>query len=834
VLLAFGCGDDSARPGSLEAWREHRAQLDETVWADEQLAREYERTLFALWDALLEADRRDAPDAKADVLANVGLEEISLGSLLPIETLDHGVRRYRLGEPSRRLDHAQWAAWVRGLRDAGYRLVQSEWHHPRFEPPSDASPARSLVSVVLHLVDPAGDRRIAIEGDLAIEWSQEPDEEGLFVPSKVDATGLEMLTRHGPPAFQRIFSLRSPRRSDPYAGIHPLLLYDLDRDGFNDVVMIRAARVLWNRGRDGFELDRLLENPPLLTESAVLADFDGDGHADLLAARARGDLVLYNGDEKGRFRGEARPVAFDEPLSAPSVLTAGDIDADGDLDVWLAQYKPAYEKGQMPSPFYDANDGYPAYLLLNDGDGNFEAATDAAGLGAKRFRRTYAGSFVDLDTDGDLDLLAVSDYAGVDLYHNDGTGRFSDANDTLLADRHLFGMSAAFADYDLDGRLDFFVAGMGSTTARRLESLGLSRADRPEIAEMRMRMGYGNRLYLAGDGGWREPDFAEQVARTGWTWGTTAFDFDNDGDPDLFAANGHESGESTTDYCSNFWSHDVYDGVSTPDPELAGLFAEVSQGLRSGQESWDGYQKNHLLMNRDGEGFIDIAFLLGVADSFDSRSAVSSDLDRDGRVDLLVTESLGADGEKLHIYHNRLETGNDWIGVELREQGRGLSPVGAAVRVETSKRTHVGRVVTGETLMGQHAATLHFGLGDAERVESIEVRWPGGATRRLQDPEPNRYHLVLAPERAGLGVGVPEVLDSSLEVPVDVLRGPELFQALLSEFPAAARHAHASKGSGVVVGERVVDPDRSGLDLLEEPLDGQRVAGEQAGAQGER
>jgi putative component of toxin-antitoxin plasmid stabilization module len=779
--LAFGlaCGEGDGRPASLEAWQAQRSRLDESVWANERLAQEYEQSLVALWDALLAADRRGDPAAKADVLARVALERITLGKPGPVEALDHGIERFALAEPKRNLNGSQWSAFVHELAAGGYQLVQSEWHHASFEPPQTGAPARSLVSIVLHVIAAAGERRITVEGNLAVEWSSERDEHDHFAPTRVDATGLEMFVRNGPPAFERIFSERSPRRPDPYAGIHPLLLYDLDRDGLVDVVMLRSARVLWNRGGGEFEAARLLERPYLLTEAGVVADFDGDGHPDILSSRARGDLVLYSGDERGRFSGEPQAIAFDELLRGPSVLTTGDVDADGDLDVWVGQYKPAYAEGQMPSPFYDANDGYPSYLLLNDGDGNWTPATVEAGLGAKRFRRTYASSFVDLDSDGDLDLLVVSDYAGVDLYHNDGTGRFTDANDTLRGDRHLFGMSAAFADYDLDGRLDLFVAGMGSTTARRLEALGLARADRPEVTEMRMRMGFGNRLYVARDEGWYETDFANQVARTGWTWGTTAFDFDNDGDSDLFAANGHQSGESTEDYCSNFWSHDLYDGASEPDPALASLFAEESQGLRSGEESWDGYQKNHLLMNRRGEGFVDVAFLLGVADQFDSRSAVSADLDRDGRVDLLVTEHLGAEGENLHIYRNRLDTGNAWIGVELREQGNGVSPVGASVTVRTNGRTHIGRVVTGETLMGQHATTLHFGLGEADRVETIEVRWLNGATRILRAPEPNRYHLVQAPS----GAGVPEVLDASLEVPADVLRGPELFEALLSELP---------------------------------------------------
>jgi hypothetical protein len=96
--------------------------------------------------------------------------------------------------------------------------------------------------------------------------------------------------------------------------------------------------------------------------------------------------------------------------------------------------------------------------------------------------------------------------------------------------------------------------------------------------------------------------------------------------------------------------------------------------------------------------------------------------------------------------------------------------------------------VTGESLMAQHAATLHFGLGAEERVETIEVHWPNGTKRVLRKPEPNRYHLVLAP----LVVGRPEVLDTSLEIPADVLRGPELFKALLAELPTPSEPQEAS------------------------------------------
>lgn len=752
-------GADAARPDSSDAWKQRRARHDATVWADERLAQQHEGTIVALWDALLAAARRGDERAKRSALAAVRFDELRIGSSRGVETLELGIERRDFADAQRTLAPRDWAMLLEELERAGLRLVQSEWHHARFTAPTATSPARSQVSVVLHVVDTAHDRRIAIDGELAVEWSGDRDARGNPIAAKIDATALRMLTRPGPAPFERSYSFDWPVRGG-LSRLHPVLVYDLDGDARPEIVALGAAQTLWNEGQGRFRHAPLVESPVAFAETGVIADLDGDGHPDLLAPRARGDLLLYLGDASGRFPGEPRVTSFEEPLRAPSALSVGDVDADGDLDAWLAQYEPAYRGGQMPTPFYDANDGHPSHLLRNDGGGVLREATQASGLAPKRFRRTYASSFVDLDEDGDLDLLVVSDYAGVDLHHNDGRGRFGDANATLRADRHLFGMSASFADFDLDGRLDFFVAGMASTTARRLEALGLGRSDRPEVQEMRMRMGFGNRMYLAGDDGWREPPFREQVARTGWTWGTSAFDFDNDGDADLFAGNGHASGESTKDYCSNFWTHDIYDASSEPDPALEALFAEIGGPVAQGRESWDGYQKNRLLSNRAGKGFVDVAFLMGVADEFDTRSALGADLDQDGRVDLVVVEDRAAAGQKLHVYRNRLETGNAWIGLRLREEGRGISPVGAAVRVRTPERTLVGRVVTGETLMGQHPATLHFGLGREPRVLSIEVRWVDGSSCVLRDPEPGRYHLAPSPYEYGYQKGLGSVLKS--------------------------------------------------------------------------
>ena len=115
----------------------------------------------------------------------------------------------------------------------------------------------------------------------------------------------------------------------------------------------------------------------------------------------------------------------------------------------------------------------------------------------------------------------------------------------------------------------------------------------------------------------------------------------------------------------SFWCHDIYDASSEPNEALGLLMNKKMKALGTRAESWDGHQTNQLLMNLGGRNFVNVAFLMGLSDSFDSRSAVSGDLDRDGRVDLVVVEDRGLRGQRLHICRNRLETENYWVGVRL-------------------------------------------------------------------------------------------------------------------------------------------------------------------------
>jgi hypothetical protein len=484
------------------------------------------------------------------------------------------------------------------------------------------------------------------------------------------------------------------------------------------------------------------------TDAGVVADFNRDGKLDFLTVAKQGALtnrlVLYAGNGSVPFGAEPL-LAWDSGLIvAPSVMTAGDIDQDGDLDVWIGQYKPPYVGGQLPTPYYDSNDGYPSFLLLNYGHGKFTQETDGRGLGAKSRRRTLAASLVDLDGDNDLDLVTVNDYAGVDLYYNDGTGHFSDET-ARLYNRHLFGMGHCFADFDRDGVLDFLAIGMSVTAVRRLEFMKLGRDDFPDRTRKRVDMGYGNRVYVLRPGKWVQPSFADQLAETGWSWGTTAFDFDNNGAVDVYVANGHLSGESIDDYDSHIWTHDIYLGSSREDPRLLVYFSKPFAGINTGKTSSNGYQHNVLFMDVGTNEYINVAFLMGVAHEVDSRAVVSADLNNDGKLDLVLTEGQWFGGphtgrNRLHVHLNQLETGHHWVGVKLGSDRPRVLPIGAKVWAKTDYRTYVAQIVTGDSYESQHPNTVHFGLGKTGRVQEITVRWPNGQTQTLKAPAVDQYH----------------------------------------------------------------------------------------------
>ena len=179
---------------------------------------------------------------KLSVLAEVDFETIRVGTPQRVGELAHGIERFIFTAPYETLGNAEWQRRLRDFSEDGLRLIQSEWHHARFSPARGEQPARSRVAISLHVEQEGTGRRWALEGELDILWSQRRDAVGNPLPARVDATEVQMSTRQGPPAFERILSWSWPA-DGPASRLHPILVYDLDRDGRPEIVSAGAARV---------------------------------------------------------------------------------------------------------------------------------------------------------------------------------------------------------------------------------------------------------------------------------------------------------------------------------------------------------------------------------------------------------------------------------------------------------------------------------------------------------------------------------------------------------------------------------------------------------------
>jgi len=208
-------------------------------------------------------------------------------------------------------------------------------------------------------------------------------------------------------------------------------------------------------------------------------------------------------------------------------------------------------------------------------------------------------------------------------------------------------------------------------------------------------------------------------------------------------ANGHYSGESTQDYCTTFWRHDIYEeGAESVARDI--LFQTESTDLREANISWNGYEHKVLYLKHNDE-YINIAYLMGVAFEYDARAVVTEDIDQDGRKDLLVVEHQAKGLDKtlyrLHIYRNVFEQAGNWVGVQLQDD-KGVSTIGATVEVTTAAGKQFSRLVTGDSFSSQHSSNVHFGLGEMTQVESLKVTWANGKQRILENPKVGQYHKI--------------------------------------------------------------------------------------------
>lgn len=723
---------------ALVELQKEREELDKTVFADETKAVQHEQVFITLWDRL----RNEDP---LKVLNQFKFKTLIFGNLTPQESPDWGIEGITIGAlngTEKKITREQYQILIDNFYDEGWRLNQSEWHHSKFIPAENNKPARSIVSCEMHCTSSEEEKRVIIRGKIKVTWSINEGKDP--TPDTIDINDLQIITRQGKKIFQEAMNA-DPKIEAPgrFPRFSPIMVYDLDGDGLNEIIAGGCNLIYKNQGDGKYTKKDFLLNPIVRpAEAGLLADMNGDGNVDFIGGNSvDGSLLLFLGDKKGFNKA---PIKFNiPPLQGLHALSAADIDGDNDLDLFVGQWKAPYIGGSMPTPYYDANDGYPDYLLRNDGNNIFIDITDQSGLAKKRDRRTFSASLVDLNFDTHPDLVVVADFSGLDFYINDGKGNFTDKTADFGDEKYAFGMSHTFGDWDGDGIQDLCLVGMSSTTARRLDGLGITKPGYEKYSLMRAPMTYGNRLYTRDSkGNFTQPKFTASAARSGWSWGCTATDFDLDGDTDLYVVNGHISGNSAKDYCTRFWCHDLYTGNSKPNTVLDDLFqTELLSGL--GKDfSWNGFEHNAMYLNQSGKDFLNAGFLLGSAFEYDSRSVLATDMDENGTQDLIVVEyNAKTMSQRLHIYKNTIDSDNSWIGINLADN-QYTSPVGSVITARSQSRNWSKIIVNGDGFTSQGPSRAHFGLGKIKELSEIEVVWPNGKKTILKNPKTNQYHQV--------------------------------------------------------------------------------------------
>lgn len=409
--------------------------------------------------------------------------------------------------------------------------------------------------------------------------------------------------------------------------------------------------------------------------SAAAADYDGDGHVDLLVCNF-GRSVLYRNRGDGTFEDVTERAGI--PAGFHMAASFADYDRDGVVDLFLVQYIDpdataanmhvhAQSRQVVPPGAYRPQ---PDFLLRGKGDGTFEDVTALAHV--DRPGRGMSVIATDYDQDGWIDFLVANDGMENFLWHNQGDGTFKDAAPRTglafgLDGRPRASMGVTAADLDGDGELDYLIPDSqgGMVYARRDDFF----RDRSEA--------------------WGLAQHAANVIG----WADVALDVDLDGRLDVYKTHGG----------------------------FNGLLPQASR----------------LLMNRGAGRFEAASGAEGELDLV-ARAGVSADFDLDGRPDLLV---VALEDEAVLLQNRSTGVGN-WVRLRLVGTGRNPMALGARVELVAGGRTHVREVASSTGYASSGEATLHFGLGSADEVESIRVRWPSGAESEFGPLDAGAEHVL--------------------------------------------------------------------------------------------
>ena len=536
-------------------------------------------------------------------------------------------------------------------------------------------------------------------------------------------------------------------------------IFDYDNDGWPDIFIVNGITLdassiskpptshLYHNNHDGTFTDVTQKaglTHPGWGQGVCVGDYDNDGFEDLFVTYY-GKNVLYHNNGNGTFADVSDKAGVSgSGKSWGNGCAFVDYDRDGHLDLIVANYvdfdlSTAPAPGDRPSciwkgvPVMCGPQGLPPaknILYHNRGDGTFEDVSAKSHIDKADGHYSLSVSTLDYDNDGWPDIFVACDSTASILYHNNRDGTFTDVAITAGAafnedGRAQAGMGSTIGDFNGDGHLDIFKTNFSDDTATLYRNNGNGTFD-----DVTYTAGLGlNTKYLG--------------------WGTMFFDFDNDGWPDLLLVNGH-----------------VY-------PEVD------SQHLGSS------FQEPRILYHNNGNGtFTDISADAGPGITMvaSSRGLAIGDLWNDGRLSAVISNMHAPPS----LLVNDLRNSNHWIAFRLigassgsQQQGSssGRSPaspgwqqtrssnsltsstsfsssrdaIGARLTLQSGARLFVDEVRSGSSYDSNNDMRVHFGLGGATKLDSIEVRWPSGLSEKFANLSVDRIHTV----KEGSGVRMP-------------------------------------------------------------------------------
>jgi enediyne biosynthesis protein E4 len=520
---------------------------------------------------------------------------------------------------------------------------------------------------------------------------------------------------------------------------------DVDGDGLYDIYFVNqvGGNQLW-KNLGGGKFKNITEEagvgmPGKISVAAAFADIDNDGDQDLFVTTVRGGNALFENDGHGHFKDITHEAGLDLVAHSSGAFFF-DYDNDGLVDLLVCNVgKYTYdEKGPegehvgIPNAFdghlHPERFEYPV-LYKNMGHNHFKDVTAEVGL--KPHGWCGDASFADLNGDGWPDIFFLNMQGHSHYYENQGGKKFVEKTEQYFPKTPWGAMGIKFFDYDNDGRMDLFIADMHSD---------MSQEPGPENEKLKSNVTWtdeyiqgtkadfiwGNALYHnLGNGNFEEVSDRMGV-ETYWPWGPSVGDVNADGWDDIFLASGmsypYRYGINSmllNDHGKKFDDAEFVLGIE-PRKNLYTPWFEID--CSDPHER----QEEEKLGNRVCVGQNDKSVVMAPRSS---RSAVIFDLDNDGDLDI-VTNDFNSEPQVL-ISDLAQRKKIHWIKIALEGTASNRNGLGATVRVHAGGQTYTKYNDGKSGYLSQSALPLYFGLGEAEKIDRIEVDWPSGKKQTL-------------------------------------------------------------------------------------------------------